>query len=1221
DHAVMGSTLLPGTAFVELAIRAGDQVDCGHLEELTLEAPLVLPERGGVYVQLVVDAADDSGRRALHLHSRQGDDGEWTRHATGTLSADKGSAIPAAEGSWPPAGAVAVELSGRYEQLAAQGYEYGPAFQGLRAAWRRGEEVFAEVALAVEQQEGAARFGLHPALLDAAVQAIGLGDFLPDTAHGYLPFAWSGVHLHAAGAAALRVRVSPAGADAVALEVADTDGEPVASVGSLVLRPVTEGQVEAAGSALADSLFRLDWEELAVSESPVASDVRWALVGADELELQAALAASGVVLDGHADLAALGAAGSVPEWVFVTFPAHPGAEATPAAVHDATWRALDTVQTWLADERFAESRLVLVTRGAVAAGDERGVADLVHAPLWGLVRSTQLENPERLVALDLDRHDDSYRAVPAALATGEPQLAVRDGVVSVPRLARLTSDGALVPPDSAAWRLDIAEKGTLENLALTACTADSAPLAENEVRIEVRAAGLNFRDVLIALGMYPDDALMGSEGAGVVLEVGPGVTGLAPGDAVMGLLSGAFGRVSVTDHRLVTKMPQGWSFTEAASVPVVFLTAYYALKDLAGLRAGESVLIHAAAGGVGMAAAQLARHWGAEVFGTASPGKWDVLRSLGFDDDHIASSRTLDFEESFLGVTDGRGVDVVLDSLAREFVDASLRLLPRGGRFVEMGKTDVRDAGQVAARHPGVTYRAFDLMDAGADRIAEILGELVELFGSGVLRPLPVRGWDVRRAPEALRFLSQARHVGKLVLTVPRALDPVGTALVTGATGVLGGVVARHLVVEHGVRHLVLAGRRGLDAPGAAELRAELGELGATVTVAACDVADRDQLAALLADIPAEHPLTAVVHAAGVLDDGVVGSLTPERIDKVLRPKVDAAWHLHEVTAGLDLALFVLFSSVSGTLGGAGQANYAAANVFLDGLAAHRRGLGLPGVSLAWGLWAEASGMTGHLDGVDVRRMSRAGVGALSVDEGLALFDAALGRPEATVVPMRLDTRTLQAADVPPALRGFARGPVRRVVEARAAVAQGPSLAQRLAETPEADRERVLLDLVRTHVATVLGHTSATAIEPARAFQEVGFDSLTAVELRNRLNTATGLRLPPTLVFDHPTPAALAEHLRTELLGDETTTGGGSSLLTELDRLEATLAAIVPDDVSAIAPDEQARAEITARLKSLLSQWDDVRGDLTGGGVAEQIESASDDEIFDLIDSKWGREL
>jgi polyketide synthase 12 len=642
------------------------------------------------------------------------------------------------------------------------------------------------------------------------------------------------------------------------------------------------------------------------------------------------------------------------------------------------------------------------------------------------------------------------------------------------------------------------------------------------VRVGVRAGGLNFRDVLMALGMYPGEAVVGSEGAGVVLEVGPGVEGLCVGDRVTGLLGG-FGPVAVTDRRFVVRVPDEWSFAQSASVPVVFLTAFYGLVDLARVRPGDRVLVHAAAGGVGMAAVQLARHLGAEVFATASPGKWPALEAMGLDRAHIASSRTVEFRERFLRASAGRGMDVVLDSLAGEFVDASLDLLGEGGRFIEMGKTDIRDPGELAASHPGVSYRAFDLIEAGPERIQGMLCELLGLFAVGALELLPVMAWDVRRAPDAFRFMSQARHTGKIVLTLPASIDPEGTVLVTGGTGTLGGLLARHLVAVHGARHLLLTGRRGLEAEGAQELKAELEVLGANVTIAACDVADRAQLEALIDSIPNEQPLDAVVHAAGVLDDGLIGSLTAERLDGVLAPKAHAAWHLHELTEHLDLSMFVLFSSAAGTLGSPGQGNYAAANAFLDALAAYRRARGLTGTSMAWGLWQQASGLTDALSEADLARMKRSGVGALSSEEGLELFDAVLAGGEALMLPVPLDLAALRAqarAEMLPAIfAGLVRVPTRRAGD------QGASLARRLAATPEPQREGVMLDLVRGEVAAVLGHASPDAIDTQRAFKDLGFDSLAAVELRNRLNATTGLRLPATLVFDYPTTSAIADHL------------------------------------------------------------------------------------------------
>jgi polyketide synthase 12 len=567
------------------------------------------------------------------------------------------------------------------------------------------------------------------------------------------------------------------------------------------------------------------------------------------------------------------------------------------------------------------------------------------------------------------------------------------------------------------------------------------------------------------------------------------------------------------------------------------------------LEAGERLLVHSAAGGVGMAAVQLAGYLGVEVFGTASPGKWGALRSLGLDESHIASSRTLEFKDRFLDQTEGRGVDVVLDSLAGEFVDASLGLLPEGGRFVEMGKTDVRDPDVVAGEHPGVAYRAFDLAEAGPDRIQGILCELLALFEAGVLEPLPVVSWDMRRAVEAFRFMSQARHTGKIVLTLPAPVDPEGTVLITGGTGGLGALVARHLVVEHGVRNLVLASRSGLQAPGSLELQRELEGLGARVLVVACDVSDRDALAGVLEGVPDGVQLGGVVHAAGVLDDGVIGSLTGERVERVFAPKADAAWYLHELTKHLDLSMFVMFSSAAGTMGSPGQGNYAAANSFLDALAAHRRARGLAGTSVAWGYWEQASEMTSGLDERDLARMVRQGMLPLTTEEGLSLFDAAHGADHALSVAMRLDTTTIRAQArtgvLPGLLRGLVRVPVRRVVD-------GGSLARRLAGVPETEREGMVLEIVRGEVAIVLGHSSPNAIDPERAFKDLGFDSLAAVELRNRLNTLTGLRLPATLAFDHPNTTALTHHL----LNQTTGTRGDSNVESGEIEIRETLASI-----------------------------------------------------------------
>ncbi|WP_026411147.1 type I polyketide synthase [Actinomadura oligospora] len=1129
EHRILGTVLLPGTVLVEWALRAADEVGCSGVEELTLRAPLVLPATGGLLIQIVAGPAEDDGRRELRIFSCP--DTEWVCHAEGLLTAEPLGTAEALGGQWPPAGARPLTVDGFYEHVAALGYEYGPAFQGMRAAWQDGRDLLAEIVLPEPAGE-AGGFGLHPALLDAALHPALLA---AGTGGGgtRLPFVWSGVSLWAKEATSLRVRLTPAGDDGVKVTVADAAGSPVLGVEQLVMRPADPAQFR---SRSADGLFEVAW-------TPVQDTVP---VSEDE---------------------------------FVV---------TEARTAD---EALERVQHWLAETAPDDGRrLAIVTHGAT--GDS---PDPDAAAVWGLVRCAQLENPERFVLVDLEDGAD----VAPALAADEPQVTVRDGKPLVPRLARCGAPAELGPaPGVRAWRLTAEGASTLDEVSVEPCPEVLEPLKEGQVRVEVHAAGVNFRDVLIALGMVPGFGGIGGEGAGVITEVGPDVTGFAVGDRVMGLFPGAFGPVAIADARSLARVPDGWDSRDAAGIAVAFLSAWFGLVDLAGLHAGQSVLIHAATGGVGQAAVQIARHLGAEVFATAGPAKQELLAELGIDEEHRASSRDLEFEAKFRAVTGGRGVDVVLNSLAGEFTDASLRLLAQGGRFVELGKTDLRE-------DPGVWYRAFDLAsDVPPDSIAAMLTELRELFQTGRLKPLPTQAWPLGQAREAFRFMSQAKHTGKLVLDVPAAFDPDGTVLITGGTGTLGALVAEHLVTAWGARRLVLTSRRGPDAPGAAELA---GRLDADVTVVAADVADPAAVRDLVAGIDPAHPLTGVIHAAGIVDDGMLTSLTPERMASVRAVKAGGAAHLDTATSGLRLSFFTVFSSAAATSGSPGQANYAAANAYCDALMARRRAAGLTGQSIGWGLWESASGITGELTDADLRRMRNSGILPLGDDQGLALLDRAFEHGEPHLVAANIDVAGRPADTLPPLLRALGAD--------RGGTANGPrriDWAGQLAGLSPDDRLAMLLGLVRTHAAAVLGHGEADALQDDTQLKDLGFDSLTAVELRNRLSSATGLRLPAALAFTYPTPAAVAGHLRDRLVPAEADLV--APVLGDVDRLEAV--------IDRLDPDGDARGRLARRLEALLWRLDGSgRDPASGGGDTvddDALDAASDDEMFRLIDRELG---
>ncbi|MFI9503781.1 SDR family NAD(P)-dependent oxidoreductase [Nocardia sp. NPDC052566] len=787
--------------------------------------------------------------------------------------------------------------------------------------------------------------------------------------------------------------------------------------------------------------------------------------------------------------------------------------------------------------------------------------DPVAAAVGGLVRAAQAEHPGRYL---LAETDDPAAVLPA---TGEPHVSLVDGQFRAPRLVRRPT-----AEDREPWLLTVTGSGTADGITRT--RLKSRPLGPGEVRIAVRAAGVNFRDVLMALGVYPGAPDMGSEAAGVVLEVAADVPGFRPGDRVFGLIPDALATHAVADARTIVPIPDGWTFAEAAAVPVTYLTAWYGLSDLGGLRAGEKVLVHAAAGGVGTAAVQLARYFGAEVYATASTAKQHLLLERGLPADHVADSRTLEFAERF------PKVDVVLHSLAGEFTDASLGLLAAGGRFLDMGKTDIRSG------VPG--YRAFDLVEAGPERIGELLARIVVLLETGELSLPPITRWTADRAPAAFRAMARAQHVGKNVLVLPAALDPAGTVLITGGTGGLGALTAEHLVGAHGVRSVLLAARRGDRAPGADALRARLEGHGARVTFAACDVADRDQVAALLAAAPT--PLTAVVHTAGVLADGTLATVDETALDRVLRPKADALVHLDELTRRLDLAAFVVFSSAAGVFGNAGQAAYGAANACADAIAARRRAAGYPAVSLAWGPWDPAvGGMTAGLGAAEVRRLTSGGLSALTAAEGMRLFDAALGAERVRSIPLALDVSALRGAAVPPLLSELA-GPV-SVRSRRAPEVQDWS------GVPARERSERLLALVRAEATAVLGMDRI--LLPDKAFRDAGLDSLTSVELRNRLGARIGVPLAATVVFDYPTAADLAAHVET-LLFPPLAASVSVSAESGAGQLVDALAAAVPELTAAAA------GVVAQRLRALLAGLP--------GGIDDDLADLTEDNLFEFLD-------
>jgi acyl transferase domain-containing protein/Zn-dependent alcohol dehydrogenase/acyl carrier protein len=1201
DHRIFETPLFPATAYLEMALAAANNTfGAGHyvVESVLIQEALVLPEHAARQVQVVLEKMTD-GTAGFQLFSlRDADSDEWVLHVSGKIRLVE-TAVSAAPVDINEIKARCVEpmsAADYYRQLANIGVGYGPGFCGLVEIWRRDGEALGRAALTDVLAPDAGQYQMHPALLDACIQLFGAA--IPGAGDGsadgnvYIPVNLGTYRLVRTGAASLWCQAAIAGDDGVSdealrgeLTLFDNDGQIVATLTDVQLRRASRESVRRATQKQYDDWFYVvDWEALETGDVSLdAAPGSW-LILADENGLGERVA---VRLQEQGHRCVLSLAKDVdllpPEAMvdLVTQVTHDAERPYRGAIHlwaldakDGEPTESDLALTYgsalhlaaaLAQQKINDAHLWLVTRGGQSVHGE--AVSPTQTVLWGLANTLNQEHAElQTICLDLDAASgDDETAVLTQLGAveAEDQIAWRDGNRFAARLARYREQSDAFTLPAGAYELTIQERGVLDNLTLQPVVRQQP--GPGEIEIEVGASGLNFRDVLNVLGMYPGPAgPIGNECAGVVTAVGADVTQFAVGDRVMALATSTFSRYVSAPAVSAYCLPDAMSLDEAATIPLVFLTAYYGLHHLAQMQAGDKVLIHAAAGGVGMAAVQLALQAGAEVYATASPPKWAALRQMGVR--HIFNSRTLDFADEVLGATNGRGVDIVLNSLTGEFIPKSLGVLAENGRFLEIGKRDLWTAEQVSALNPTLQYHIYDLglaLQQDGSLMGEMLDEMMPGFAAEQLKPLPRHLFSITRAREAFRFMAQARHIGKIVVTHGSQDDTARPAsdasyLITGGLGGLGLTVARGLV-ERGAKHLVLMSRsRPSDAAQA--VLAELAEAGAEIAVLPGDVSQRADVERVLAQIAAQMPpLRGVIHAAGVLDDGVLAQQNWSRFQTVKAPKIDGAWHLHELTAPMPLDFFILFSAGASLLGSPGQANYAAANAYLDGLAHMRRAANLPALSINWGAWAQV-GMAAALGKREQQRWAAAGTRPILPEDGVAALWQLMSPRLTQVGVLPVDWRQVaqQVSD------GGERPLLRHLIQAERTrlqpetTTQGVDILAELETAVPSDRIELLKHYIQTQVVKVLGLEPSRVPDDRQGLSDIGMDSLMAVELSNRLQSGIKQPLPTTLAFEYPTIAVLTHYLATEVLALETAdsvpeTGevdsDSDTVLTELETL------------------------------------------------------------------------
>ena len=1180
DHQVFGRVIVPGAFYAGQAIAALASVTPARasggavrVEAARIERPLILPEADGGAggrrtVQLLLAPASGANAREWEVFSREAEDEPWVRHASGRVGRDptgRGDAPAPVEPDRLRKSLDPVDRGVFYRTLASAGIGYGPAFRGLGALWASGAEAFAEVALP-DRVDGV-RGDVHPALLDACFQTVAaIGDLAPDApGNVLLPTGWDALWLEGPLPNRLlchaRIAEGGEGADPahrVDLVLYRPGGAPLGGVRGFTVRRATRSNLlRAAEGNTQELLYEMTWRETAgvpAGEGPGEVRARpdtepgvwlvWpgreALTGDLIRELasrgQRVVAAEPEDPTSRESWREVLAAAPEGELSGVAYlggvfgdPSDREADALRTNVERLGRSALALAQGLLDAEAVPRAGVWFVTRGGQVLEGQRG-GELASATLWGFGRVAARELgdvPVRLVDLDPEAPANAARLADELLSPDrETEVAWRGGRRLAARFVR--SGGRVELPPSGGWRLARDPGGSLERLAVEETALESP--GRGEVRVAVEASGLNFRDVMLGMGLLDVEVPLGGDVCGRVLEAGPGVREFAPGDRVAGFAPGAFGPEVVTRAAVLARAPEGPDAAALATVPVVFVTAALAF-EFGGLTAGDSVLVHSGAGGVGHAAIQWARAAGLRVYATASAAKQEYARSLGVAG--VFDSRSPTFGAEVLEATGGAGVRMVLNSLTGEgFIEASLSCLGEGGCFVELSKRGIWSAGDMERARPDVRYwvLAVDrLQEEDPERVGGVLRGVFERVGRGELAPLPYRRVPLSEAGRAMEFMREGRHVGKLVLRAPGLsggrLRADRSYLVTGGLGGIGLSVAGWLA-ERGAGAVVLCGRRAPEGQALAAVEAWRSQ-GKVVRTQVCDVTDGEAVADLVSGIggPGLPPLGGVLHAAGAWADATLGNLEWPDFERVLSPKVLGAWHLHRATASMDLDLFVLFSSLSGVVGNPGQANYAAANGFLDQLALHRRALNLPGQAIQWGPWSGLGEAEARRDRLAAGFADR-GIGWMTPARGLRALERLLREDVGCAAVASVDWPAFRAAEA-------SMSPVFGDVAGSASdpgASESGGFPARLRAAPAAVRGRLALDFVAEELRSVLRRPSPPP--PEVPLFDLGMDSLMAVEFRNRLNRrlAGEYVVPNTIAFNYPNVRKLARHLMEKLI-------------------------------------------------------------------------------------------